>query len=238
MLNAGKCSLTPIILTMNVGFIYKFLKELSKNNNREWFTNNREGYLKMKENVDELATMLISLVSEADPSASHLTVSDVTYRLYRDTRFSTDKTPYKTHVGIFINPPRGKKSLRYGYYFHLEPGASLIAAGNLPGPTALTNAIRQEIYNNSDEYLDIIKDPEFVRYFPTVGGDPLIKAPKGFPKDWEHIDLLKPRSFGADICVADSFYKDTKTLAERLRPMIKQMKRLNDFINYTVDDFE
>lgn len=223
---------------MNVKQIYSFLKKLEANNNREWFNEHRPEYLTMTDNYHQLAALLISLVGEVDPSAEQLRVQDVVYRIYRDTRFSTDKTPYKDHAGIFINPPRGKKSLRYGYYFHLQPGASIIAAGNMPGPTALTNAIRQEIFANVEEYLDIIRDPEFTKYFPTVGADPLVKAPTGFPKDWEYIDLLRPRSFGAEIDVADSFYCDTETLTERLRPIIKQMKRLNDFVNYTVDGFE
>lgn len=223
---------------MDTKVIYKYISELTANNNRDWFKANRENYLLMNQNYCELAELLLSLVTEVDPDAAGLRIQDVTYRIYRDTRFSPDKTPYKNHVGIFINPPRGKKSLRYGYYFHLEPNASLIAAGNMPGPTALANAIRKEIYNNVDEYLEIIRDPEFTRYFPTVGADPLVKAPAGFPKDWEHIDLLKPRSFGALSMVPDTFYAESDTLADRLRPIIRQMKRLNDFVNYTVDEFE
>lgn len=222
---------------MELKLIYTFLRDLKLNNNRDWFHANKDKYLVVKQNVDELAEMLIRLVAEVEPSASNMRVADVTYRIYRDTRFSLDKTPYKTHIGIFINPPRGKKSLRYGYYFHLEPDNSLIAAGNMPGPTALTNAIRKEIFSNVEEYLSIIDDKEFKKYFPVVGEDPLVNAPKGFPKDWEYIDLLKPRSFGAYAMEKDSFFtKDG--LADRLRPIIRQMKRLNDFVNYTVDDFE
>lgn len=223
---------------MNTEEIYKFLKELIDNNNRDWFKANREAYLLMNQNYYELAEQLLSLVSEIEPDAARLQLPDIIYRIYRDTRFSPDKTPYKNHVAIFINPPRGKKSLRYGYYFHLEPDASIIAAGNVPGPTALTNAIRKEIFCNIDEYLGIIRDPEFTKYFPTVGTDPLVKAPAGFPKDWEYIELLKPRSFGALSQVPDLFYLESSTLADRLRPILKQMKRINDFINYTVDEFE
>lgn len=223
---------------MDTKIIYEFLEDLDANNNRDWFAAHRDSYLLMNQNLCELAELLIGLVAEIDPAASGLTVKDVTYRIYRDTRFSTDKTPYKDHAGIFINPPRGKKSLRNGYYFHLQPGESIIAAGNMPGPTALTNAIRKEIFCNIDEYLGIIDDPEFKQYFPTVGDNPLVKAPVGFPKDWEHIDLLKPRSFGATMQVSDSFFSQSETLAGRLRPILKQMKRLNDFVNYTVDIYE
>lgn len=223
---------------MNVKSIYKFLKGITKNNNREWFNDNKPLYLEAKENADQLAMLLLSLVGEVEPDATKLRLSDITYRIYRDTRFSIDKTPYKTHIGIFINPPKGKKSLRYGYYFHLEPGKSIVCGGNMPAPTPITTAIRKEIFNNIDEYLEIIKDPDFQQYFPEVGGDCLKMAPKGFPKDWEYIDLLKPREFGVVMNVEDEFYEDIENLPDKLRPIIRQMKRLNDFINYTIDDFE
>ena len=217
--------------------IYKFLKSLRNHNDREWFNAHKDEYLQVKAKSDELAAALLSLIGEFDPDALRLGVKDVTYRIYRDTRFSNDKTPYKTHIGIFINPPRGKKSLRYGYYFHLEPGSSLICAGNMPGPTRLTNMIRQDIYDNIDEWLEIVESPEFKKYFPVVGSDPLKTAPKGFPKDWEYIDYLKPREFGAMASVDDDFYSAPK-LIDRLRPVVAQMKRLNDFVNYTVDIYE
>lgn len=216
--------------------VYKFLKRLAAHNDREWFAAHKDEYLEVKAIYDHLAEQLIALVAEVDPEAGHLRVSDVTYRIYRDTRFSHDKTPYKDHVGIFINPPEGKKSLRYGYYFHLQPGNSLIGAGNMPGPTQLTRMIRQSIYDNIDEWLEIVESPEFKMYFPSVGGDPLKTAPKGFPKDWEYIDYLKPREFGAFASVEDDFFSEPN-LIERLRPIVGEMHRLNEFINYTVDEY-
>ncbi|MDE5924309.1 MAG: DUF2461 domain-containing protein, partial [Muribaculaceae bacterium] len=125
--------------------IIKFLKALGRNNNREWFALHKEEYLKVKEEVDRLAERLIAIVATVDPDAARFRPADVTYRIYRDTRFSTDKTPYKTHIGIFINPPAGKKSPRCGYYFHLEPEEFLVCAGNMPLPGPLTRAIRQSI---------------------------------------------------------------------------------------------
>lgn len=216
--------------------IFSFLKSLSRHNDREWFSAHKPLYLEAKGLADALASRLIALVAEVDPEAARFGVKDVTYRIYRDTRFSGDKTPYKTHIGIFINPPAGKKSLRYGYYFHLEPGNSLIAAGNMPGPTALTNLIRRDIFDNIDEWLEIVESPEFAAYFPHVGSDPLVNAPKGFPKEWPYIEYLKPRNFGTEMPVSDDFF-DSDGLEERLRPIIAQMKRLNDFVNYSVDNF-
>lgn len=101
--------------------IFQFLKALSVNNNREWFKENKNWYLKIKDKSELLAQQLINGVATFDYGASYLTVSDCTYRIYRDTRFSADKTPYKNHIGIFVNPPCGKKSNRMGYYLHIEP---------------------------------------------------------------------------------------------------------------------
>ncbi|MDE5774534.1 MAG: DUF2461 domain-containing protein [Muribaculaceae bacterium] len=217
--------------------IYSFLKSLARHNDREWFNAHKDQYLQVKKVADDFAENLLAALAAIEPQAALLTVKDVTYRIYRDTRFSSDKSPYKTHIGIFINPPKGKKSLRYGYYFHLEPGASLICAGNMPGPSRLTKMIRQDIYDNIDEWLSIVESPEFKTYFPTVGSDPLKMAPKGFDKNWKYIDYLKPRDFGAYMEVSDDFYT-APDLIDRLVPVMVQMKRLNDFINYTVDIYE
>ncbi len=216
---------------------YSFLKQLARHQDREWFAANKDKYLESKQLTDEFAQELINLISEVDEGAKMLRVSDVTYRIYRDTRFSQDKKPYKTHVGIFVNPPFGKKSMRCGYYFHIEPGQSMICAGNMPLPGPLTRAIRQSIYDNADEYLELLNDPEFKRFFPTVGSEYLKTAPKGFPKDWEHIDLLRPKDFCVFMNVDDDFF-DARDRTGRLRPIIAQMKRFNDFINYAIDESE
>lgn len=217
--------------------IIPFLRSLRRHNDREWFNANKDKYIKVKEETDALAERLIALISEFEPAAANMTARDVTYRIYRDTRFSSDKTPYKTHIGIFINPPRGKKSWRYGYYFHLEPDNSFVCGGNMPAPGPLTRAIRQSIYDNIDEYLEIINDIEFKQYFPTIGMERLKSAPKGFPKDWEFIEYLKPKDYGTLMSVDDDFLTSPDTI-DRLRPIVKQIKRLNDFINYTVDEYE
>ena len=84
--------------------ILKFIADLRANNNREWFNANKERYLKVKAEVEAFTAELIDIVAEIEPLASRLTPSDCLYRIYRDTRFSADKSPYKTHIGIYINP--------------------------------------------------------------------------------------------------------------------------------------
>lgn len=107
--------------------ILDFLAELSQNNNREWFNANKEKYLQVREKFEAFAQQLIEKISswDEDVAASQLQVKDCTYRIYRDTRFSKDKVPYKTHMGIFICKG-GKKSPNAGYYLHLEPPANYV----------------------------------------------------------------------------------------------------------------
>lgn len=215
--------------------ILSFLKQLAANNNREWFAAHKPEYLQVKAKADALAGQFIDAVARHDDRAAALGVADCTYRIYRDTRFSLDKTPYKTHIGIFVNPPFGKKSNYNGYYLHLEPGNSIICGGTIGLTGKELTAIRQEIYDNVDEYLGIIDSPEFKALFPTVGDNLLKTAPKGFPKDWEHIALLRPRQFvcyapltDTELCRAD--------LIASLDGYIAQIKRYNDFINYPLDE--
>lgn len=215
--------------------ILKFLKELSRNNNREWFGSHKEDYLAVKGKIEILASELIMAVAAFDKEAALLEPADCTYRIYRDTRFSQDKTPYKTHIGIFINPPYGKKSNRMGYYLHIEPDNCFVAAGTVCLPSPTVAAIRRSIYENVDEYLDILENPEFKAYFPVVGINCLKTAPKGFPKDWEHIALLRPKDFVADHSLSrEEMLSDC--LVENVGNIFRIAKPFNDFINYAIDE--
>ena len=103
--------------------IYEFLDSLGRNNDREWFMSNREWYLRVKERFDGYAAGLIGRIGSFDPSVSGLGLGDCTYRIYRDVRFSADKSPYKTHMGVYVCPG-GKKSWHSRYYLHIEPDYS------------------------------------------------------------------------------------------------------------------
>lgn len=215
--------------------ILEFLKEIRVNNNREWFAAHKVEYLKIKDKVETLASGLIAGVASFDPDAAMLSVTDCTYRIYRDTRFSLDKTPYKTHIGIFINPPYGKKSNRMGYYLHLEPGNCFVAAGTVCLPSKTISAIRQSIYDNVDEYLEIINNPDFKAKYPVIGENYLKTAPKGIPRDWEHIELVRPKDFVTshplsqrEICAKD--------MPEKVTALFRIAKPFNDFINFTIDE--
>ena len=124
--------------------IIDFLRDLSYNNNREWFNVNKQRYEEVLSHWHEFCEKLIQAVGQFDPDIACLTVKDCTYRIYRDTRFSADKSPYKTHFGVFMSKG-GKKSMHAGYYFHIGTGSGneyphchMIASGNYCFPSFVT----------------------------------------------------------------------------------------------------
>ena len=216
--------------------ILEFLKQLAVNNNREWFQVHKGDYLQVQADFDELLSAVIARITRFDESVAHVQPGDCTYRIYRDTRFSADKSPYKNHIGGYINA-RGKKSNHCGYYLHLEPGNCMLAGGSWCMPTQMLKAVRQSVWDNLDEYRNIVEDPDFKRYFPVVGMERLKTAPKGFPKDSPYIDYVKPKDFTVTYNIPDSFYQDISFL-DRIEEVFRQLKRFADFTNSVIDEME
>lgn len=221
---------------MNIPVIFNFLESLDANNNREWFNSHREQYEQAREEFEKLLTAIISRISLFDESIRGVEAKDCTYRIYRDTRFSLDKPPYKTHFGGYINA-RGKKSDHCGYYVHIEPGKCLLAGGSYCLPPNIFKAVRQAVYDNMDEFRSIVEDPQFKQYFPVIGDSFLKTAPKGFPKDYEHLQYLKCKEYTCCYYVSDDFFRSPDSL-KHISDVFKQLKRFADFLNYTIDDFE
>lgn len=196
---------------------------------------NKAEYKKIMEERNETAERFIAAIATIDPTVAGFPIEKCVYRLMRDTRFSEDKTPYKTHIGIFVCPPLGKKSLMSGYYLHLEPGASFICGGNYELPTKYLTVIRNDIRDNIEEYVSIIESPEFKQFFNKVGETWLKTAPKGFSRDWEYIDYVRPKDFSVMKSLPDSFFNN-RDFIEQLIPCLVQIKRLNDFINFALTE--
>ena len=119
---------------MDTQRILQFLKDVAANNNRPWFQEHKDEYDAVRQDFEAGVAQLIGRIADFDNSVAHLSVKDCTYRFYRDTRFSPDKSPYKRHLGAYISA-KGKKSLHGGYYIHLEPGGCLMACGSYWLPT-------------------------------------------------------------------------------------------------------
>ena len=176
--------------------VFAFLKKLEANNNRDWFEKNKNTYIKAKEDFEVFVQQIINGIAKFDKKISpDMKAKDCTFRIYKDVRFSKDKTPYKNNMGATINPG-GKKSLTAGYYFHVQPDSNFIAGGVwMPEPEML-NAIRQEIDYNSAPLLKLMKSAIFKKYYNGLDEDGALKtAPKGYDKEHPLIDLLRNRHF-------------------------------------------
>ena len=220
---------------MKADLIFDFLKKLAANNNREWFKAHRETYDAVVSEVEALASILIARISFFEPAVMRLEPKDCMHRISRDIRFSKDKSPYKNHIGIFVNP-KGKKSLHCGYYLHFEPGNCMIAGGGWCPTTEMLRALRQSIADNIDEFKDIVTEPTFRSNFPTIGMERLKTAPKGFPKDFPYMEYLQPKDYIIWRSVPDSFFSEPDFIDQTVKAF-EAMKPYHDFLNYTIDEF-
>jgi len=183
--------------------ILDFLNDLKVNNNREWFQANKGRYDKVKIEFEAFINNLIPRLREIDPLIDLLTAKDCVFRIYRDVRFSTDKSPYKTNIGAYI-ARGGKGSLLAGYYVHFEPGASMLAGGLYMPPAETLKKVRDEIYYQADDFKKIINNKKFVGCFGKIDDPGKMKnPPKGYPKEFADIDLLKYRNYAVMHTVAD-----------------------------------
>ena len=177
--------------------VMTFLNGVVVNNNRPWFQENKKLYDKAQSRIHQMTEQLISGISKFDPSIKNLSVSDCTYRIYRDIRFSLDKRPYKTHMGIYVCP-QGKKSGLAGYYLHFEgDNAEYIGCNGLftglwnPDKDAL-KSIREDICYDGAIFETAIKK---AANFTLDTTNSLTKNPKDFPKDTAYDYLLRLRQY-------------------------------------------
>ncbi len=174
-----------------------FLNEIVVNNNRAWFNENKDLYIKAQNYINRIAELLILGVSKFDPSIKNLTVKDCTYRIYRDIRFSPDKRPYKTHIGIYICP-HGKKSELAGYYLHFEGenseylGMNGLYTGMYNPDKEALKSIREDILYDGDSFEKAIKK---ARNFTLDTSCSLSKNPKDFPKNTKYDHLLRLKQY-------------------------------------------
>lgn len=220
----------------NLVSIVNFLQTLKENNNREWFNEHKAEFLAVKEEFEALTQNLIDTLGLEDELVRGLKAKDCIFRIYRDMRFSKDKSPYKTHLGAYINQG-GRKGETCGYYFHLEPGATMLAGGLYAPPAPILFEVRDAIYADNEEFKSIINDDHFKSVFGTMGGEKLKKGPKGFPKDFEDIELLKHKSFLATYMVSDAELLKADFIDKSLS-VFKTMKPFNDFFNRAIQAME
>ena len=179
-----------------------FLNELKINNNRDWFQAQKKRYDAYKKEYLQVADSLLSKHKTIDSNLSELTPKDCIFRINRDIRFSADKTPYKTHIS-FGFAPGGKKMLSASYYLHINnyDGSGFVGGGIYMPPADLLKRIRKEIDVYPDEFLEIVNNKNFTRFYPSsldrTDGTVLSRPPKGFSAEHKAIEYLKLKSFTA-----------------------------------------
>jgi len=173
--------------------VLDFLAGLHLNNDRDWFEAHKDEYKAALAEFNAFGERLIAALGGIDPTVRGLALKDCTYRIYRDVRFSADKSPYKTYMGLYVCP-HGKKSGYAGYYFHVQPHADGFAAGSLltaglymPEPVVL-RSLRDDILDHGEQYRQRI---EAAKGFALYTGSALKRTPKGFPADSPHDELLR-----------------------------------------------
>ena len=215
--------------------LFQFLRELRENNNREWFQRNKERYETLYRQSSLRLQVLIGRISEFDPDVSGLDAKQCVFRIYRDIRFSPDKTPYKTYFGAYIAPRGGRKSEYAGYYLHLEPDNAFLSGGIWRPPSPLLKKLRQDIYDSVEEFLEITEETEFKRVFPTLEGEMLKRVPTGFPSDCACEHILRHKDFIVSSVKPDVFFC-TEDWIDRTVEDFKKLLPFNRFLNYTVDE--
>jgi uncharacterized protein (TIGR02453 family) len=176
---------------------------------------------------------LIKEIRSFDPSIGMVAPKDCIFRIYRDVRFAKDKSPYKTNMGAYI-ALGGRKSMRAGYYFHIEPGDSMLAGGLYMPPPDLLFRARQEVYYNFDEFYSIISEKLFVKYFGNVSGEKTKLVPKGFDKEFKGLDFLKFKSYLVMHSIPDDLITSEKLLSH-CSDVFKAQKPFNDFFNKVME---
>ena len=164
--------------------IFRFFKQLAENNNRKWFEQNKSEFKALETEVKQFGEALKDQLNQND-SIDRFKV----FRIYRDVRFSKDKTPYKTHFGLTWH--RTKPEFRGGYYLHLKPDDIFLACGFWDPAPADLKRIRQEIDLDGDEYRNLINAPALKNIWGELQGNKVRTSPKGYAKDHPDIDLLR-----------------------------------------------
>lgn len=213
--------------------VLQFLESLKKNNNRKWFHANKSWFEEAKNEVESIMNQLIPAVRKFDNEIGILSPKDCMFRIYRDVRFSKDKSPYKINFGGFITKG-GRRAGNAGYYLHIEPQNSFLGGGIYMPAGASLKAIRQEIYYNVDEFKNIINKDDFVKYFKQLEGEKLVRPPKDFPPDFSDIELLKFKSYVVLHPLSDKILL-SEDLLNYVIKIFKSMISLNHFINRALD---
>lgn len=212
---------------------FDFLRDLKKNNKKQWFDANRDRYEAARADFLEFTEELIKELTKIEPGLKGLKAKDCMFRINRDVRFSKDKTPYKTNLGAEIKVG-GRKSRRSGFFIKVGPGGQTALAGGMHElDSKMIGKIREKIAKDAGPLRKIVEARAFVKEFGPLHGERLKTAPKGFPKDHPDLDLLQLKGFFAvrEFSDKEALGKDfLKAVVSRF----KAIKPLNDYLNAAI----
>jgi uncharacterized protein (TIGR02453 family) len=216
------------VATINIDSL-DFLKDLSQNNNREWFNNNKDRYTEAHNNIISFADALIGELNKHDMIETRSGKQSM-FRIYKDVRFSKDKTPYNKHWSCAFR--RATKKLRGGYYLRIEPGDSRVVGGFF-GPVADDlKRIRQDIGANYEDWREVLANPALQVAFGNMRGEKVASAPRGYAKDHPAIDLLRHkqflfrREFTDQEVLSPDFLFRANNVFKNLRPFLDYMSEV------------
>jgi uncharacterized protein (TIGR02453 family) len=209
-----------------------FLRELKANNNKDWFDQNRKRYEMLKGDYLALAEQLLNAMKKEDSSLEMLSPKDCIFRINRDVRFSKNKAPYKTNLGIALHTG-GKKSQSAAYYLHIEEGLAFVGGGLwMPEPPQL-HKVRKEIHYFYDDFSSIIQNASFKNIYGSLDveeGQKLTRPPKGYEINDPAIEYLKLKSFTAIHTIPDTLLTSSQ-LVPTIVESFKVLKPMIHFIN-------
>ena len=200
-----------------------FFKKLKKNNNRDWFTENKPKFKELELEIKTFGEELKDRLNEFD-NVDRFKL----FRIYRDIRFSKDKTPFKTHFGLTWH--RIKPLYRGGYYLHISPGKNFLACGFWdPNPNDLKR-IRKELEYDAKEFRDIISSKEFFSVWGNLEGRELITAPRNFDKNHPNIDLIRKKQYIFSISFSDKEVCEPQFI-NKLENALKIVRPFTDYMS-------
>ncbi len=217
----------------------QFLEDLIANNNTEWMHANKKRYDNYKKDYHSFIASILATMKPLDPSLEPLEVKNCTFRINRDIRFSKDKSPYKTNMGVWMSQDKNRKNAP-GYYIHFEKGNCFIAGGVwCPEPSELKQ-IRKEIEFFHDDLEAVLSDKKFTSEFSGLDkseGNMLKKAPKDFDPTHPAIELLKLKSFTASHKINEKEFTD-KDFSKKIAKQLIALQPMNDFLRRALETVE
>ena len=217
----------------------QFIEDLKNNNNKEWFHENKKRYEFFKKEYQNLIAEILQEMKPLDASLANLEVKNCTFRINRDIRFSKDKSPYKSNMGIWLSTNKNYKNSP-GYYIHYEKGSSFIAGGLYCPEAEELKKVRKEIAFFYEDLEKISSNATFKKEFGTLDRDEtnvLKKAPKDYDPNHPAIEFLKLKSFTATQKISDELFID-KDFAKKITEKLIALKPLNEFLNRALETVE